>query len=396
MRVVQINGGVFGSTGKIMFGIADALIKSGNETLCFSPVTTTNRNNQPDKKYIKIGSFQSRRFNVLLGRITGFEGCFAYFATKRMLKKISEFKPDVIHLHTLHGSFVNLPLLFRYIKKNKIKAVWTLHDCWSFTGHCPHFVLQNCEKWKECCGKCPSYREYPQSLFDNSKKMHRLKRKWFSGIADCTVVTPSKWLADLAEKSFLSQYPVMVINNGINLSVFHPIQSDFRKNNGLEDKIIILGVSFGWSNKKGLDVFISLAKELSEDYRIVLVGTDKNTDRVLPESIISIHRTQNQTELAQIYSAADVFVNPTREDNFPTVNIEALACGTPVITFDTGGSSEIIDDTSGASVPEGDIKAILQILSRVKNDNCFSADNCIKRAEKFSSKDKFEEYIRIY
>ena len=396
MRVVQINGGVFGSTGKIMFGIADALKKSGNETLCFSPVTTTNRNNQPDKKYIKIGSFQSRRFNVLLGRITGFEGCFAYFATKRMLKKISEFKPDVIHLHTLHGSFVNLPLLFRYIKKNKIKAVWTLHDCWSFTGHCPHFVLQNCEKWKECCGKCPSYREYPQSLFDNSKKMHRLKRKWFSGIADCTVVTPSKWLADLAEKSFLSQYPVMVINNGINLSVFHPIQSDFRKNNGLEDKIIILGVSFGWSNKKGLDVFISLAKELSEDYRIVLVGTDKNTDRVLPESIISIHRTQNQTELAQIYSAADVFVNPTREDNFPTVNIEALACGTPVITFDTGGSSEIIDDTSGASVPEGDIKAILQILSRVKNDNCFSADNCIKRAEKFSSIDKFEEYIRIY
>ena len=396
MRVVQINGGVFGSTGKIMFGIADALKKSGNETLCFSPVTTTNRNNQPDKKYIKIGSFQSRRFNVLLGRITGFEGCFAYFATKRMLKKISEFKPDVIHLHTLHGSFVNLPLLFRYIKKNKIKAVWTLHDCWSFTGHCPHFVLQNCEKWKECCGKCPSYREYPQSLFDNSKKMHRLKRKWFSGIADCTVVTPSKWLADLAEKSFLSQYPVMVINNGINLSVFHPIQSDFRKNNGLEDKIIILGVSFGWSNKKGLDVFISLAKELSEDYRIVLVGTDKNTDRVLPESIISIHRTQNQTELAQIYSAADVFVNPTREDNFPTVNIEALACGTPVITFDTGGSSEIIDDTSGASVPEGDIKAILQILSRVKNDNCFSADHCIKRAEKFYSKDKFEEYIINY
>ena len=340
MRVVQINGGVFGSTGKIMFGIADALKKSGNETLCFSPVTTTNRNNQPDKKYIKIGSFQSRRFNVLLGRITGFEGCFAYFATKRMLKKISEFKPDVIHLHTLHGSFVNLPLLFRYIKKNKIKAVWTLHDCWSFTGHCPHFVLQNCEKWKECCGKCPSYREYPQSLFDNSKKMHRLKRKWFSGIADCTVVTPSKWLADLAEKSFLSQYTVMVINNGINLSVFHPIQSDFRKNNGLEDKIIILGVSFGWSNKKGLDVFISLAKELSEDYRIVLVGTDKNTDRVLPESIISIHRTQNQTELAQIYSAADVFVNPTHQDNYPTVNLEAAACGIPVVTYDVGGSPE--------------------------------------------------------
>ena len=212
-----------------------------------------------------------------------------------------------------------------------------------------------------------------------------------------TIVTPSEWLAGLVKESYLKDYPVKVINNGIDLNVFKPTESDFRKKYALENKYIVLGVAFGWGRRKGLDVFIELEKRFDkEKYKVVLVGTDDNVDKLLPENIISIHRTQNQTELAKIYSAADVFANPTREENYPTVNMESVACGTPVVTFNTGGSPEMLDETCGAAVAKNDIDAMYNEIIRICEAKPYSLEACIKKAKGFDKNEKFGEYIRLY
>lgn len=398
MRIVQINGGAKGSTGKIMMGIADIARTQGHEVMCASPITTTNRDAGEDCGYYRIGTFNSRRVNVALARITGFNGCFAWFETYKLLKKIDEFKPDIIHLHNLHDSYINLPMLFSYIKKHNVPTVWTLHDCWAFTGQCPHFTMVKCDKWKAGCYGCPQYKEYPASLYDNTKKMWQLKKKWFTGVKNMTIVTPSEWLAGLARESYLKQYPIEVINNGIDLNVFKPTHSNFRKQYGIPgDKYIVLGVSFAWGYRKGLDCFVEMAEKLGEQYQIVLVGTDDEIDKNLPHNIISIHRTQNQKELAEIYSAADVFVMPTREENYPTVNMEAIACGTPVVTFDTGGSPEMLDDKTGIVVEANDIEATKKAIKDIcEKKRCNDEEYIVAYSKNFDMKKGFAEYIELY
>lgn len=398
MRVVQINGGAKGSTGKIMMGIAEVARAQGHEVMCASPITTTNRDAGEDCGYYRIGTFNSRRVNVALARITGFNGCFAWFETYKLLKKIDEFKPDIIHLHNLHDSYINLPMLFSYIKKHNVPTVWTLHDCWAFTGQCPYFTIVKCDKWKVGCHNCPQYKEYPASLYDNTKKMWQLKKKWFTGVKNMTIVTPSEWLAGLARESCLKQYPIEVINNGIDLNVFKPTHSNFRKQYGIPgDKYIVLGVSFAWGYRKGLDCFVEMAEKLGEQYQIVLVGTDDEIDKNLPHNIISIHRTQNQKELAEIYSAADVFVMPTREENYPTVNMEAIACGTPVVTFDTGGSPEMLDDKTGIVVEANDIEATKKAIKDIcEKKRCNDEEYIVAYSKNFDMKKRFAEYIELY
>lgn len=345
----------------------------------------------------KFGYNFENRFSFYVSYFTGFHNMGSVLGTLKLIKEIENFSPDILHLHNLHLWMVNLPMLFSYIKKNKIKVVWTLHDCWSFTGQCPHFTMAKCDKWKTGCYNCPLYREYPAACVDRSKTMWKLKKKWFTGVQNMTIVTPSQWLADLVKESFLAEYPVKVIHNGIDLSVFKPTGSDFREKHGLQNKKIILGVAFGWGIKKGFDVFVDLAARLdSEKYQIVLVGTDERADQQLPENIISIHRTQNQKELAEIYSAADLFVNPTREEVLGLVNIEANACGTPVVTFRSGGSPECIDETSGSVVECDDIDALEREIVRICMENPFSKDACIRKAKKFDANEKFDEYINLY
>lgn len=396
MKTVLINSCNFGSTGNIMLEIAETAENGGYTAAVCYPQSRDNSRKQKEKDLI-IGTRFSRNIHLQLAGITGLNGCFSYFSTLKLLKKLDKFKPDIIHLHNLHNCYINLSMLFKYIKKHNIKTVWTLHDCWSFTGHCPHFDMIGCEKWKTGCCNCPQYKYYPKSLFDNSKIMYRLKRKWFSGVKNMTIVTPSEWLAGLVKESYLKDYPVKVINNGIDLNVFKPTESDFIKKYALENKYIVLGVAFGWGRRKGLDVFIELAKRLDEEkYKIVLVGTDDNIDKLLPDNIISIHRTQNQTELAEIYTAADVFANPTREENYPTVNMEALACGTPVVTFNTGGSPEMLDETCGAAVAKDDNDAMYNEIIRICEKKPYSMEACIKKAKGFDKNEKFGEYIRLY
>lgn len=394
MNVMEINACNFGSTGNIMLQIAEKARTAGHTVFTVCPDSRDNRKKQVAGQML-IGSRLSRNFHRVGAMITGREGMFSRSATAALIRQMKKREISLIHLHNLHGWYINLPMLFGYIKKNNVRVIWTLHDCWSFTGHCPHFELCGCDKWQSGCSDCLQYRDYPQSYVDNSRLIYNKKKIIFTGVRDLTIVTPSAWLAELVKKSFLKEYPVKVINNGIDLTVFKPTESDFRQKYGLEGKKIALGVSFGWGERKGLDVFCDLAARLDDSYKIVLVGTDEETDKLLPENVLSIHRTQNPKELAEIYSASDVFVNPTREDNFPTVNLEALACGTPVVTFRTGGSPECIDETCGSVVDKNDVDGMEKEIRNICENNIFAEANCVKRASLFDKEAKFEEYVSL-
>lgn len=395
MKVLQINT-VYGegSTGKIVKDIHDICVRNGIECLCAYRCNGDNRPSFEDS--IEVSTKLDSRLHGFLARLSMFKGCFSYLKTLGFIKKAKSYSPDIIHLHNLHGSYINLPLLFRYIKKNNIPIVWTLHDCWPFTAICSHFTIAKCDKWKDGCNHCPKRREISLSPVDFSKNVWQLKKKWFTGLKNATVVTPSHWLGNLVKHSFLKEYPVKTLYNGIDLGIFKPIDSDFREKNNFYDKKIVLGVSFGWGYSKGLDVMIELSKRLPADYRVVLVGTDSSVDNSLPSNILSIHRTNNQAELAEIYSSADVFVNPTREDNFPTVNMEALACGTPVITFKTGGSPECIDETCGVAVETDDVSTLEKEIIRICTEKPFTKDACVSRAADFDKNLRLEEYVKLY
>lgn len=399
MKILEINSVPYGSTCRIMLGIKKVAEEKGIRVDTASGYSYHPVKDLPADHYA-VGGVVNKSVHMLLARFTGLHGCFSWLATKKLLQKMDREQYDIVHLHNLHGWYINLPMLFGYIKKHHIRTVWTLHDCWTMTGQCPYFNMAKCDKWKTGCGHCPQTGIYPKTYVDISARMWHMKRGWFTGVEDMTLVTPSQWLAGLVKQSYLKDYPVLVINNGIDLSVFKPTPSDFRKRCGIEGrggKFLILGVSFGWSKYKGFDVFIELSKRLdTEKYQIVLVGIDDKTEKLLPENIISIHRTQNQRELAEIYTAADLFVNPTREDNFPTVNMEALACGTPVVTFRSCGSPETVDETCGVVVPYDDVAAMQSEIERICETAPYTAADCCRHAARFESGMQFQKYMDIY
>lgn len=390
MKIVQINATCgSGSTGKICVAISKLLTESSIENYIFY---STGNSDYPlgicyEKPYeIRFGAIQAR----LLGN-WGFESSSA---TRRMIAQLDKIGPDVVHLHNLHGHNCNLKLLFTYLNRKRIKIYWTFHDCWAFTGYCMHYDLISCERWQEKCCNCPQKSEYSW-LFDRSSLLFQKKQRLFSNL-DLTIIIPSQWLAGQVKQSFLKECTMRVIYNGIDLSIFQPEESDLKKRWKCENKYIVLGVAFDWGRRKGLDVFIELNQRLSADYQIVLVGTDDIVDKQLPEEFISIHRTHNQNELAQIYAAADLLVNPTREENFPTVNMESLACGTPVLTFRTGGSPEIIDESCGSVVEKDDIDTLEKEIIRICTTRPYSKENCIARAKRFDMNERFKEYIDLY
>lgn len=390
MKILMINT-VCGitSTGRICADIADLLEKQGHECKI-----AYGRGVVPEKckKYtVKIGGRFNTPLHALASRVFDNTGFYSKGATKKFIKWAKEYNPDVIHLHNIHGYYINIKLLFEFLKEFKKPVVWTLHDCWSFTGHCPHYVFCGCEKWKTQCYSCPQKKEYPASLvFDNSKKNYALKKEMFCGVENLTIATPSKWLKSQVEQSFLKEYCVNVVNNGIDLELFKPIESDFKEKNNIENKKIVLGVANVWSDKKGIHDFVKLAHMLDDSYKIVLVGDLRGEQ--IPDNILHIHHTNSQSELSQIYTAADVFVNPTYEEVFGLVNVEALACGTPVITYNTGGSPEIVNDLSGRVVDCGDVDGLALAIKE------FSAtpDVCIENAKKFDKKERFIEYTDLY
>lgn len=397
MKIAEINMTEKGSTGKIMLQIAEVAKNCGHQVETFSKKWKSQQ--FPSEQHYFFGSTLENGIHIILANYNGKHGSYSYFGTKKLVKMLKEFAPDVVHLHNIHGDCINLKVLFNYLSKSNKKVIWTFHDCWPFTGRCPHFQISGCKKWKEECNKCIYPKEeYPKSKLDNVSKMFDMKKKLFLNIKNMTIVTPSGWLAGLVKQSFFKDYLVKVINNGIDLSVFKPIKNDFRKKYNIpNEKFILLGVAFGWGKRKGLDVFIELSKRLdNKKYQIVLVGTDDNVDKQLPQNIISIHCTQNQKELAEIYTAADLFVNPTREEVLGMVNIESNACGTPVLTFRTGGCPECINENTGAVVDCDDIDAMEKEIIRICTDKPFTEEACLAHAKDFDMNDKFEDYIKLY
>ena len=396
MKVLQINSvcGV-GSTGRIATDLYKVMKENGIESKIAFGIGDAE--NIPQEDAFKFGNKFDYYIHNAVSRITDRAGFYSKLNTLKLLKFIKSYEPDIIHIHTIHGYYVNIEILFNFLKEYKKPVIWTLHDCWSFTGHCAHFDLIGCTKWKTQCYNCPIHREYPKSFTDNSKHIYKLKKQLFTGVENLTIVTPSQWLADLVKQSFLKNHTIRIINNGINLDVFKPIENDIKIKYQCENKYLILGVAFGWGKKKGLDIFIELSKRLDENkYKIMLVGTDEHIEKDLPDNIISIHRTKNQNELAKIYSAADLFVNPTREDTYPTVNMESLACGTPVLTFNTGGSPEIIDETCGMVVEKDDIDSMYNEIINICENNVFTKEMCLKKSRMFDKNEKYRNYIELY
>lgn len=383
-----------GSTGRITVELYRLAEKNG-----YSPCIAYGRNNAPANICgYKIGNRLDFLSHVAFNFITGKNAFASKTVTRKMLCWLDNVKPCIIHLHNIHGFYINVEILFKYIKKNNIKIVWTLHDCWPFTGHCAHFAYAGCDKWKSLCECCHIHSTaYPYSIFrDNSKNNFIRKRKAFLDVENITLVTPSQWLANLTRESFLSNYSVRVIPNGIDLDIFKPCFSSKTQNSFK----IILGVANVWTKSKGLEAFIRLAEMIDDSYRITLVGLTRTQQMKLKKKygnkITPLCRTQNVEELVELYGNAYVFVNPTMEDTFPTTNLEALACGTPVITYRTGGSPESVDETCGIVVEQGNVAGLYEAILSLEENQNITSENCRKRALNYDKDKCFEKYLELY
>lgn len=382
-----------GSHGRICTDLAQLLTSQGHQ--CKIAYGRDGYVPEPYRKYaMRIGTDFDVRLHGLRTRILDSTGFGSRRATERFIESVKKFDPDIIHLHNLHGYYVNIEVLFSYLVSTGKPVIWTLHDCWAFTGHCAHFDYVNCEKWKTHCAACPNKGEYPKSLLlDRSYRNFEDKKRLFTSVKNMTIVTPSNWLAGMVRQSFLNKYPVVVIHNGIDLSVFKPTPSDFRLRHGLEGKRIVLAVASTWDKRKGYDDLIKLSSLLDEIHQLVIVGLSEKQKKALPGNVIGILRTNNVTELAALYSTADVLVNPTYEDNFPTVNLEALACGTPVITYDTGGSPECIDEMTGIVLKEKSLHSFLPAIAMAQK---LLRTDCVGWVRAFDKAERFQEYHEIY
>lgn len=354
MKVLLINEVCgYTSTGKICGEIAEELCNKGHEVRI-----AYGRSSYVPEKYqkygIRIGDGWSVRFHALQTRLFDKHGFGSRRATKRFLEWADKFAPDLVWLHNLHGYYINIELLFQWIKSHPEKEIkWTLHDCWAFTGHCVHFTMVKCDKWKEGCRSCPQKREYPASRWmDRSEKNYLEKRKLFCGIKKMLLITPSQWLAGLVQQSFLREYPVEVRHNKIDETIFKPIKSDFREKYGLQGKTIILGVANVWGKGKGLDDFLELAQMLDDDYTVVLVGLSARQLKEIPKRIQGIGKVKEAKQLAEIYSASDIYINASKEETFGLTTLEAVKCGTKVIVYDATASTEVAKNYGGIIVSE--------------------------------------------
>ena len=341
----------YGSTGRIAAETCRELMKDGHEcVLAFG----RNKANCEDVPTVQIGTAWDYRLHGVRGRLLDDHGFGSKAATRRFLDWVREYDPDVIWLHNIHGYFIHIGLLFDYLRGCGKKIFWTLHDCWSFTGHCAYFDFAGCDKWKTGCHHCPQKHTYPQSLLlDNSRRNYERKKLLFTGIPDLTLTVPSHWLESRVKQSFLGEYPVQVDYNKIDRTVFKPTPGDFREKYGLEKKTILLGVASVWEERKGLKDFLALSSMLDDRYRIVLIGLSEEQRKNLPQNILGLPRTNSLEELAQAYTAADLFVNPSVEETFGMTAMEARCCGTEAIVYKDTACEEIVNQFGGIAVDRG-------------------------------------------
>lgn len=396
-KLLQINSVVnWGSTGRICEEIGQKAISHGWDSyIAYGRNAFSSKSN-----IIQIGTNRDIYLHGLQTRLFDNHGFASKSSTEKFVREISNIKPDIIHLHNLHGYYLNIDILFNYLSKQNIPIIWTLHDCWPITGHCTYFSYIGCNKWKTHCEKCPQKREYPASFFkDNSYFNYEKKRALFTSIDDITLVPVSKWLSRIINESYLKKYPIKIIHNGIDTDIFKPMDTDSVKQKyNLQNKFVILGVASVWERRKGFMDFKELSKLLDDKMVIVLVGLKPAQIRDLPKNIIGIERTKNINELVTLYALSDVFINPTWEDNFPTTNLESLACGTPVITYNTGGSVESINSKTGFIIEQGDIGEMKNAIDTVHNNGKQEySEACQNHARKYFNKnERYEKYIELY
>ncbi len=389
MRVFQVNSVCgTGSTGRIVCDIKNMLKNNGHECRI-----AYGRGFYNDEDCFKIENDLVFKAHVFFSRITDRQGFYSSAATKRLVRDIEKFNPDIIHLHNIHGYYLDIRVLFDFLKEYNKPIVWTLHDCWSFTGHCSYFSFAGCNKWKFECNKCPQKNEYPASLLlDNSKRSFNYKKSYFTSVNNLQIVTPSNWLNNEVKQSFLNVFPINTIYNGIDLSVFRPLDSDYKQKHNLNGKKIVLGVANIWEKRKGLDDFIKLSKILPNDYKIILVGLSEKQIASLPSNILGISRTDNIEQLVELYSLADVYVNASVEETMGLTTVEALACGTPCVVYDATAVPEVVDEKSGIVVPAGDVKALSEAVLNID----LKSEDCIKRAKDFEKHSQYQKYMELY
>ena len=391
MKILQIN--IFGnlSTGKIAVDLYRTLKLAGHEGI----VAFARNTIAEDVPNIKIGSKWSVYMDGILSRLTDRAGFYSKRATRRLIEQIKEYDPDIIHLHNLHGYYINIELLFAYLRESGKPVVWTLHDCWAFTGHCCYYSMAGCDKWKLGCSQCAQRHSYPKSLvMDNSQNNYLRKRKLFTSIPNLRLVCVSNWLAEEVKQSFLREIPCYVIHNGIDTDVFQYTEGSFRKRYNLEGQKIVLSVSSSWSDeRKGLKDVLHLAKLARGAYKVVVVGLTEEEKRQMPEDIVAITRTNSMQELAETYSAADYFFNASVEETFGLPTVEAMACGTPVIVYDATALPEVVNEKCGIVVPEHDIQAVRSIIT---GEYAFDRSEVSKCAEPFGKKIMMERYLALY
>lgn len=400
MKLLQINTSLSSSAiGKISNQIGEILIENGHES--FLAFGSRGRNLTTNSETVKIGTVLDFYWHAVVTRLFDKHGFASKYATKKFIKRIDLINPDIIHIHNLHGYYINIDILLNHLSIINKPVIWTLHDCWTFTGHCSHFEYVSCVKWKTACSHCPQKRSYPSSLLlDNSKNNFIRKKHLINSIKNIVFVPVSNWLNDQLNESFLSTYPRQVIHNGIDTNIFQPRNFKYLISKyKLHDKFILLGVASVWSEKKGFFEFLKLRKILSDDFQIILVGVDSKLKKKLPKNIISIEKTSDQQQLAMIYSCADLFLNLTLEDTYPTTNMESIACGTPVITYKTGGSPESVSKDFGYIVNRGDILKVKKIIESLSLGDIpmITKDKLLKGAlARFDKNRNFRNYVKLY
>ena len=391
-RILYINESLnTGSTGHIVEHLGLSAKKVGYECLVAHGA-----------RYTQQSQLSSYAFSTVfeeyihggLSIVFNAHGLGSYHATKRLIARIEQYRPDLIHLHNIHGYYLHYPSLFAYLKASGIPVIWTLHDCWATTGRCAHFIAQNCHQWKTGCTHCPSYKDYPRCIFPwGIERNYRLKKNAFSSLTNITIVTVSHWLEQIVRQSFLSECQIQTIYNGINTNVFHPLPKD--KTN---DKIHILGVASQWTDAKGWSDWLKLAQRLDDSYRITLVGVTEAQKKMLPSNCIGITRTDNTNQLLSYYSNADIYVNLAHQEAFGLTLIEAMSCGTPCISYSTTAIPEIITPEVGICVPDRNIDEILAAIQRsgrqMKKEKSTICREYVQT--RFDEQKSIEQYIALY
>lgn len=395
MKIYQINvvcGS--GSTGRIAVDLSRLVRKQGGECrIAYGRGECA----EEDIDCVKITSKPDIYAHAILTRMTDKHGLYSKKATGKLIKDILQYAPDLIHLHNLHGYYLNYEMLFAFLKTYGRPVLWTMHDCWAFTGHCAHYDAAGCAKWKEGCHGCPILRNYPATLYGgNVVSNYNRKKSAFMSVPGLTVAAPSQWLKNQISQSFLKELNCVIIPHGINLSMFAPTENTLRKDMNCAGKTLLLGVASVWTKNKGFDDFLRLRQMLDSRYVICMVGLTEKQMRKLPEGIIGRPPTESIKELAAYYSAADFFLNLTYEETFSLVNVEALACGTPIILYETGGSPEIISKRCGAVVGTGDLKAVVSVLENEAREKDYYRDACLARAAYYDKEECYQRYIALY